>query len=314
MPSHVTAILNFSAGPVQNEQIQRRVTTVLQSRGLDWNVLSAHTGPEVSALARQTAAGESAIVVAGGGDGTLSAVASALVGTDKILGVLPLGTLNHFAKDLGIPLDVEPAIETIATGRAIAVDVGAVNGRFFLNNSSLGIYPKIVDRRDAQRKHGKRKWPAFFSAALAALQRYPVLRVRLSGDGQQLNRKTPVVFIGNNEYQIEGLNLGARKCLNGGRLCLYVLHDTGRWGLLRLALKALLGAASSKEPFDALSATEFAVDTRRRRVRVALDGETVTMETPLTYRIHAGALRVIVPAPKASKIEETPVAHAGPPL
>jgi diacylglycerol kinase family enzyme len=314
MQSHVTAILNFSAGPAESEDIPRRVTTFLQSRGLDWHVLLARSGAEVSALARQAAAGESTIIVAGGGDGTLSAVASALVGTDKILGVLPLGTLNHFAKDLEIPLDVEPALETVVTGRAVAVDVGEVNGRFFLNNSSLGIYPKIVDRRDAQRKHGKAKWPAFFSAALAALQRYPVLRVRLRGDGQQLNRKTPVVFVGNNEYEIQGLNLGARSCLNGGRLCLYVLHDTGRWGLLRLAVKALLGAASSKEPFDALSATEFAVDTRRRRVRVALDGETATMETPLTYRIHAGALRVIVPAPKAIMTEETPVAHVGPPL
>jgi diacylglycerol kinase family enzyme len=314
MPPHVTAILNFSAGPAENEDIHRRVKAFMQARGLDWNIWVARSGAEVSALARQAAAGESSIVVAGGGDGTLSAIASALVGTNKILGVLPLGTLNHFAKDLEIPLDVEPAIETVATGQPVAVDVGEVNGRFFLNNSSLGIYPKIVDRRDAQRKYGKRKWAAFFSAALAALQRYPVLRVRLSGDGRQLNRKTPVVFIGNNHYQIQGLNLGARKCLNGGRLCLYMLHDTGRWGLLKLAVKALLGAASSKEPFDALSATEFAVDTQRRRVRVALDGETATIETPLTYRVHAGALRVIVPAPKPIMTEETPVAYVGPPV
>jgi diacylglycerol kinase family enzyme len=298
MQSHVTAILNFSAGPTETNEIQRRVTEFLHSRGLDWNVALARRGAEVSALARQAAAGNSSIVVAGGGDGTISAVAAALIGTDKILGVLPLGTLNHFAKDLEIPLDVEPAIETVIAGRVVAVDVGEVNGRFFLNNSSLGIYPKIVDWRDAQRKHGKGKWPAFFSAALAALQRYPVLRVQLSGNGQQLNRKTPVVFIGNNQYEVQGLNLGARRCLNAGRLCLYVLHDAGHWGLFKLAVKALLGAASSEEPFDALSATEFRIETRRRRVRVALDGETATLETPLNYRIRAGALKVIVPALK----------------
>ena len=176
MRSDVTAILNFSAGRAENEDIHRRVTTFLQSRGLDWKIWVARSGAEVSALARQAAAGESSIVVAGGGDGTLSAIASALVGTNRILGVLPLGTLNHFAKDLEIPLDVEPAIETVATGQPVAVDVGEVNGRFFLNNSSLGIYPKIVDRRDAQRKHGRTEVGSFFlcgargAAALSGIE------------------------------------------------------------------------------------------------------------------------------------------------
>ena len=297
MQSHTTAILNVSAGPAETDEAQRRLTAFLRSRGLNWDVSSAPSGAQASALARQAAAGKSSIVVAGGGDGTVNAIASALVGTDKILGVLPLGTLNHFAKDLRIPLEIEPAVETIAAGRAVVIDVGEVNGRFFLNNSSLGIYPRIVEQRDAQRKHGKGKWSAFLSAALAAVQRYPILSVRLSGEGGQLNRKTPVVFVGNNEYEVQGLNLGARRCLNAGQLCLYVLHDSGQWGLVKLAVKAFLGAASSQEAFDALRAAEFCVETRRRRVRVALDGEVHRLDTPLRYRMRAGALRVIVPAP-----------------
>jgi diacylglycerol kinase family enzyme len=297
MQSHATAILNVSAGPAETDETQRRLTAFLRSRGLNWDVSSARSGAEASTLARQAAAGKSSIVVAGGGDGTVNAIASALVGTDKILGVLPLGTLNHFAKDLRIPLEIEPAVETIAAGQAVVIDVGEVNGRFFLNNSSLGIYPRIVEQRDAQRKHGKGKWSAFLSAALAAVERYPILSVRLSGEGRQLNRKTPVVFVGNNEYEVQGLNLGARRCLNAGQLCLYVLHDSGRWGLVKLAVKAFLGTASSQEAFDALRAAEFCVETRRRRVRVALDGEVHRLDTPLRYRMRAGALRVIVPAP-----------------
>ncbi len=234
---------------------------------------------------------------AGGGDGTISTVAARLVGTDKALGVLPLGTLNHFAKDLRIPLGLEEAARNVCEGREVSVDVGEVNGQVFVNNSSLGLYPRIVRRREKlQEREGSGKWAAFMRASLAVLRRYPFLYVRLDADGQRIVRKTPFVFVGNNEYEMESLQMGGRACLDAGCLSLYVAHRTGRLGLLRLALSALFGRLRRAHDFDALNAQEIWVETRRpKRLPVATDGEVNVMTTPLRYRVRPGALKVIVP-------------------
>jgi diacylglycerol kinase family enzyme len=211
-------------------------------------------------------------------------------------GVLPLGTLNHFAKDLGVPLNLDLAVANIASGGHVRVDVGEVNGRVFLNNSSLGLYPDIVrDREQQQSRLGRGKWLAFAWAALAALRRYPFLSVRLSVNGEEHARRTPFVFIGNNEYLMQGFNIGARARLNGGMLSLYVAQRPSRLGLVRLAWHALSGTLAQQRDFDVLLAPELAIDTRHKRMRVATDGEVTVMETPLTYRMRAGALIVIVP-------------------
>ena len=150
------------------------------------------------------------VIVAGGGDGTVSTVAAALVDTDICLGVLPLGTLNHFAKDLGLPLDLEAAVRCIATGVTSRVDVGEVNGRVFVNNSSLGLYPDIVrDREQQQKRFGRGKWHALLRASIAALRRYPFLQVSLAVEGRERAYRTPFVFIGNNAYRMEGLTMAS---------------------------------------------------------------------------------------------------------
>jgi diacylglycerol kinase family enzyme len=134
------------------------------------------------------------------------------------------------------------------------------------------------------------------------LHRYPLQRVRVNVDGHELVRTTPIVFVGNNEYALEGLNMGARKSLDKGCLAVYVLHRTGRWGLLRLAFRLLFGKQRDADGFDALCTRELRVEARhrRQRMRVALDGEITTMHAPLHYRIRPAALRVIVPQDTAA--------------
>jgi diacylglycerol kinase family enzyme len=296
--SPVEVIINRSAGADDKDGTRERLVAAFESNGLDARVRLAHSGEEIVRLAERAARDAACrVVVAGGGDGTLNAVASHLVGTEKTLGVLPLGTLNHFAKDMGIPLDVEEAVRNIAEGRTVAVDVGEVNGKIFLNNSSLGLYPSIVRRRERlQERLGRGKWPAFLWAALSVMRLYPFMRVRLSADGRDFVRKTPFVFIGNNEYQMESFNIGGRACLDAGRLSLYVTHRTGRAGLALLALRALAGRLREAKDFDFLCAREILVETRRpKRIRVATDGEVNIMQMPLQYRVRPGALRVIVP-------------------
>ncbi|MGC4004181.1 MAG: diacylglycerol kinase family protein [Pirellulales bacterium] len=110
--------------------------------------------PELTAAAAEAATRSYDAVIGGGGDGTLSAIAGALAGTKMPLGVLPLGTLNHFAKDLKIPMHLADAAWVVAQRRIAQVDVAEVNGRVFLNNSSLGLYPRMVIERDGQRQRG----------------------------------------------------------------------------------------------------------------------------------------------------------------
>jgi diacylglycerol kinase family enzyme len=297
MPSHPAIILNASSGAGDKEQARAALAQALQARGHDAFIWLARSGAELLEYARRAVREDCHPVVAGGGDGTINAVASVLVGTDRPLGVLPLGTLNHFAKDLRIPLDLESAIKVCLDEHTAQVDVGEVNGRIFLNNSSLGLYPSIVRQRERQQeREGRGKWPAFFWAALAVLRRYPFMDVRLSTDRKDFRRRTPFVFIGNNEYQMEGFGLGERARLDAGQLSLTVAHRTGRLGLLRFAVRALFGGLRNEKDFDALSTKEVWVETKRSRLRVATDGEVTIMHTPLHYRVRPGALRVLVPS------------------
>jgi YegS/Rv2252/BmrU family lipid kinase len=291
----VKVIINAHSGFAEKEPARRRLAEIFDQSGVACDISLAKNGVEVAKLAQEAVRAKWKIIVAGGGDGTVNAVASAVVGTDKILGVLPLGTLNHFARDLKIPHELDLAARSIVSGRTISVDVGEVNGRIFLNNSSLGLYPTIVSERQKKQKLGSGKWPAFVWAALTALRRYPFLDVRLSADGKEFRRRTPFVFVGNNEYVMERLYIGLRDCLDKGQLSLYIAHRTGRWGLVRLAVRAFLGRLREEKDFLALCTNEVKIETRRRHLRVAFDGEVDVMATPFHYRVRPRALRVIVP-------------------
>ena len=254
------------------------------------------SGAELIATAQRAVRDGIKTIVAGGGDGTLSAVASALTGTDTALGVLPLGTLNHFAKDLRIPLDLDGAIRTIADHHNTWVDTGEINGRVFLNNSSLGLYPDTVRERERQQKRlGRSKWLAFFWAAAMALRRYSFLNLTISLEEKEYKRRTPFIFIGNNDYSMEGFKIGDRQRLDAAQLSLYVVQRTGRLGLLALALRALFGRLGQAKDFDVLSAKKILISSRQKQIRVATDGEVSLMRLPLHYRICPAALKVIVP-------------------
>ncbi|HEX5707492.1 MAG TPA: diacylglycerol kinase family protein [Pyrinomonadaceae bacterium] len=299
MTRTVDVIVNSSSGTSGGAPSRDSLAALFRDAGLEARIRLARDGAEAFAEARAAVSerdGDAALV-AGGGDGTIGAIASLVAGTKRRLGVLPLGTFNHFAKDLGLPLDFEAAARVAAEGRTVTVDVGEVNGRVFVNNSSIGIYPRIVrSRRKQQERLGRGKWAALFFAAVAVFRRYPFLIVRLSADGRTLVRRTPFVFVGNNVYEMEGLQIGARRRLDEGVLSLYVTHRTGRLGLVVLALRALVGRISEAKDFDALTAKEIWIETRRpRRLKVATDGEVTVMRTPLRYRIRPLALRVIVP-------------------
>lgn len=244
------------------------------------------------------AAGQrSAVVVAAGGDGTVSRVAAGLVGTSAALGVLPLGTLNHFAKDLRIPVDVKQAVATIASGGQTSVDVGSVNDRLFVNGASLGIYPNIVETRDALRRQGYRKWSAFMRATWQVLRRHRGIFVTIrTGAAQESAWRTPFLFVGNNEYEIDGIQLGGRKTLESGRLFAYLAPRLRTRYLPVLFARALVGRVKASRAFEIVSALEMSIDLpRRTRIKLAIDGELAILATPLRFRANHAALPVITP-------------------
>jgi diacylglycerol kinase family enzyme len=296
MSLRIGVVLNRAAGSPKDRRMRAQIAEMLGGEGRSLEIHSARRGAELKDGAVKLMERGCDILVAAGGDGTVSTLASILIGTGIPLGVLPLGTLNHFARDLRIPPGLKEACDTILAGNSTLVDAGEVNGRYFINNSSLGLYPSIVRRREHWERTGWSRLLAFAAAIVYALRRYPFLTVEMSVDGKGIARRTPFVFIGNNQYELEGLRLGRRSRLDGGCLALYTAHRTGRWGLVRIAVSALFRRLQRYRDFEIQSVHELSIGTRRRRVAVALDGEVAHMTPPLLYSIHPGALRVMVPA------------------
>lgn len=242
------------------------------------------------------------VVIAAGGDGTVSSIAGALAGGDVPLAVLPLGTLNHFARDLGMPEDLAEAAAAIVGGENKRIDVGEVNGRVFVNNSSVGLYPETVISRDQDRKKsGRSKWTAMAIAAMRVLKRFPLLAACIVLPHRSVVCSTPLIFIGNNEYTVNVLQLGQRAHLDRGRLSLYFMRCRGRLYMFWLMVRAILGRLDAVRDFEVETAEEVIVKLRRRVLRVAVDGEVEPMRSPLHYRIRPRALSVIVPRAQAAE-------------
>lgn len=269
--------------------------------------LAGHAGLDVravepdqlsDAVADAVRAGATRVAIAGG-DGTIASTCGAFVGADVELAVIPGGTLNHFARDLGIPVDLEAAADLAATGTTTAaVDVGFVNDLQMLNTSAVGAYPAFVRARERlERRFGYRI--ASVLAGFATLRRLRPVRVELEVEGIARTYRTPLLFVGVDERELRVPTLGGR-VENGRRgLQVVVVRRRTAWGLIATTiLGALRGIREvSRGPTADVFLVERCTVHLRRRTIVAVDGELVTLATPLEYRLVRDALRVVVPAP-----------------
>jgi diacylglycerol kinase family enzyme len=295
----MAVILNKQSGSARDRELIDHIDAAFVRNGITADIRLCDNGADIPEMARRSIDDGYTTIVAAGGDGTISAVAAEVVRGGTTLGVLPLGTLNHFARDIGMPLDIDEAVKAIATGKPTMIDVGEVNGRIFLNNSSLGLYPHFVRHRRKHRRLGKHRWSALVQALWTLIGRYPFLYTHVSTDGREVVTRTPMVFIGNNDYQLEGLNIGKRNSLTDGRLALYMTRQVGVGGFLFLALRALVGRLRDARDFIADHVTELSIEVRRGSIHVALDGEVMTLQPPLHYCCRPRALCVIVPGQRA---------------
>jgi YegS/Rv2252/BmrU family lipid kinase len=294
----ICCILNDKSGSGASEKLYD-FTKLFAERGFNVEIYSTGHGNSVVDLAKRAVQQNYDIIVAGGGDGTINAVASALIGFPQVrLGILPLGTLNHFARDLNIPSDISKAVDVICDGHSEAIDVGCVNDNYFLNNSSVGLYPAIVKLRESLKGSGYSKWWAAVLSSLRILTRFRRfdLEVRMSGK-TTIKRRTTLMFVGNNDYQVTAGNLGRRLSVNQGKLWVNIPTSSTSLGLFTSLVKLIFGR---ERPADMLifDASSLAVISRKRMLTVATDGEILRLKPPLNFRILPKTLNVIIPLPK----------------
>ena len=294
MPAIV--LLNRGGGAVAADpEIATKVAAALEKAGVEATV-ELIEGGDCAVRAQAIAERGDRLLIVGGGDGTIGAAASALVGTETKLGILPLGTLNHFARDLGIPADLDEAASLIAGGKDRHVDVAEMNERIFINNSAIGLYPLMIVDRDVQRRRlGRSKRLAMLVASLRTLARFNHQRLTLTVNDEKARLDTPLLFVGNNDYRVDLGAPGQRQSIEDGELCVLVMRKKTRSGLIAASIRALFNRSRPDDMVRLNRVERLRVESRRSHLPVSLDGEVVSASSPLDYRIRKKALRVVAP-------------------
>lgn len=290
-------LINSGGGGNQADasDLRQRVGAALRAEGIGGTV-EIIDGGELSERATQAVKAGTGLLIVGGGDGSVSAAAGAVAGTQTKLGILPMGTLNHFARDLGLPLDLAEAARLIAIGAERRVDVGTLGSRAFVNNVSVGLYPlMLVDREAQQQRLGRSKRLAMLVASLRTMRRFHAQRLFLTIDGGEARSDTPLLFVGNNDYRLAVPGAGRREALDQGRLCVMVMRSKSLPGFLAAILRSLVGLGRPAD-MEQWQASSLGIASRFERLTVAIDGETAAIETPFEISIRPRALRVVAPA------------------
>jgi len=291
-------LVNRASGSVaaDHQRVMSSVARALKGAGID-GPIELVAGDRLAARAKAATGAGAELVIAAGGDGTVSAVAGALVGTRAVLGILPLGTLNHLARDLGIPFDLGQAAAVIGAGQQRVIDVARLNDRIFVNNSAIGLYPLFVaDREGQEQRLGRSKRLSMFVAGLRTLARFHHHRLTLTVDeGRSETIETPLLFVGNNDYRLDLGSAGQRDSISDARLSVIVMRRMGRAGFFIAMLRALAGRSLPGDMIKFDDVQRLTVASRRSCLTVSSDGETERLAPPLDYRIDPAALRVMAP-------------------
>jgi diacylglycerol kinase family enzyme len=294
---HVTVVLNTAAGSLIGvDDAEAAIVRAFEEAGVTADFEPDDGRGLEERMDAAVARGAEALVV-GGGDGTIACAVQRLVGTGIAFGVLPLGTANLFAKDLGMPLDVAGAVRALSSGVVKDIDVGEVNGHAFVCNSVLGLASRLAERRERRRGAFRmRDWWSFLVSARRGLVRYPAMRLDIEAGGKRRRLRTRALAVVDGDYEEGFGRMFSRSALDEGRLVLYVAESLTPWRALVLGARMLIGKWRDAPELTRIEADAFTIDSRRRTVRVMNDGETLLLPPPLHYRIRRGALRVIVPA------------------
>lgn len=302
-------VINAASGRQEGEAIAQLIRDALSQAGCQSSIRLVSHAEEISVIAEQAArqARERRGVLVGvGGDGTLSAVAAAAIRAGAVFSAVPGGTFNYFGRSHGFPEEPEAAIQAVLHGRLRAVQVGQVNGRIFLVNASFGLYPQLLEDREAFKQQWGRSRPAAWGAALLTLcGRHRLHRLHLQMGEQEQVMLASTVFVGNNRLQFEHMGLPEASVVDEGRLLGLVLRPVGRLGLVRLALQGAMGRLADADEIERRVFRCLSVAPggwwRRRTVKVAMDGEQHRMRSPLVFDVSPRPLWLLAPAGPAAE-------------
>jgi diacylglycerol kinase family enzyme len=294
-------IVNAGSGKHEGEDVPLLIRTTLTSAGRAFSMREVTSPDDLKGVAAEVVAearAQGGIVVAAGGDGTINTVAEATLGSGCPFGVIPLGTFNYFSRAHGIPSDVTAACQMLLTPRAVEVQVGLVNDRVFLVNGSIGLYPELLeDREAAKQKLGRSRWVAIGAALGTLLKPHRSLWIEVETQGRRETFVTPTLFVGNNRLQLLAVGIPEAELVERHRLVAVVLRPVGIFGMLALMVRAAFGRLAEAERVRSFAFERLSVRSRfgKGRFKVATDGEIDTLSSPLTFRIAKDPLLLLRP-------------------
>jgi diacylglycerol kinase family enzyme len=296
-------VLNPGSGRDDAHETKALIERVLTEAGRPHEVLMCKGTPvpEVAQRAVEKARAQGGIVVAAGGDGTINAVAQAVLGKGCAFGVLPQGTFNYFSRVHGIPFDTEAATRALLDATVEPVQVGQVNDRVFLVNASVGLYPQLLEDREAyKQRYGRSRRVAAWSAVVTVFRAHRPLRLVMHCGGEQRNVRTLTLFVGNNPLQMQQIGLSEVPQVGEGRLAAVMLRPVSTAGLLGLMLRGALGRLGEADDVDSFAFESLSVrpalPRRHAMVKVAMDGEITELRAPLRFGVAPHALPLLRPA------------------
>ena len=285
-------ILNTASGHRESDATQAVIARVMREARREHHLRLVEDPADLAKVARVAVLEANHVggaVVVAGGDGTINTVANAVLASACPLGVLPHGTFNYFGRTHGIPEDPEQAVRMLLTATPHAVQVGLVNDRAFLVNASLGLYPKLLEDREAWKKqYGRSRLVALWAGLVSVLRARRQLRLRLEKDGEVASWRTPTLFVGNNRLQLEQIGMEEAAALDHGFLVAIAPHPVGTLSLLWLALRGALGNLGDAKHVRSFLLRELEVTRAGRHMRsikVAIDGEIMQLAEPLRFRV-----------------------------
>lgn len=297
-------VINRASGAQAHDERIETLKRIFTDAGREHEFLIVKDASQISAQAQRAvklALERHGIVVAAGGDGTLNAVAQETIQHDCPFGVLPQGTFNYFGRVHGISQDTESAARALLRARMEPVQLGFVNGKIFLVNASLGLYPQLLEDREAfKQKLGRSRIVALFSGLMTLLRGHRQLTLEIETASGSRTLRTPTLFIGNNPLQFERLGLeDSAAALERGQLAAVAMNPIGSLAMLGLALRGALGQLGEAEKLMHLTFRRMTVRLRgKRRIKLATDGEIQWMKFPLTFEVAPHALQLLVPLPE----------------
>lgn len=246
------------------------------------------------------------VLVAAGGDGTLRSVAQLALEQQLPFGVLPAGTFNYFGRSYGIPVEMADAVQSLATAVERPVQVGLVNGRVFLVNASVGLYPDLLEDREAfKQRFGRTRLVAMFSALATLFRDHRPLLLEFTHDGERRVVGTASLFVGNSRLQLEQVGIEEAAVVRHGQLAAVVVKVLNRWGLAQVALRGALGSLGEAEGVESFSFVDLDVRQRagsKRTIKVATDGEIAQLALPLRFSVAPQPLRLLLPRRPATPV------------